>query len=516
MPQVASNSTVHALNRLLAPGGQQTHSSDRLPATPFDSLLDSAPPPAPEPPTRRTSNDKPAKADRPDQNQAKPVDKPDQMAKSDGTSKSLDANAAPQPAAKVTKAASGNNSSADVKSAQDSTGDKVTKDIKGVENVKDAKDAKDTTSAEQTAAIGDAIVTPADNAKSADAGKPVDVAATPAIVQTPAITGADVIAVALVPSAPLDTAQPAQSVEPVQPAQSAQSAQSTQPAQSIQSTVAATVTESTAVQNAQPTPPAVPQAKTEQAGKKAIAEKPAVDAKTPAITPAPLDPAASAQTAAGKPDKDAADHFHAELAADAHRGSNPDAAGTAGLDNNKTAAPKTAPDIAQPSVLTAATPTAPVPTSSATPAPAAPAAPPAAAVPLAGVAIEITSKALAGKNHFEIRLDPPELGRIHVHLDVDRDGNVISHMVADRTDTLDLLRRDTAGLERALQDAGLKTSDNSLQFSLSDKSANQQQNNSGTNTAHIVVEDEQLASLDVASRDYTRYGTRAGGLDISV
>ncbi len=46
------------------------------------------------------------------------------------------------------------------------------------------------------------------------------------------------------------------------------------------------------------------------------------------------------------------------------------------------------------------------------------------AVPLAGVAIEIAGKALAGKNRFEIRLDPPELGRIEVRLDVDRDGNV--------------------------------------------------------------------------------------------
>jgi hypothetical protein len=37
-----------------------------------------------------------------------------------------------------------------------------------------------------------------------------------------------------------------------------------------------------------------------------------------------------------------------------------------------------------------------------------------AAIPLSGVAIEIAGKALAGKNRFEIRLDPPELGRIDV------------------------------------------------------------------------------------------------------
>ena len=141
-----------------------------------------------------------------------------------------------------------------------------------------------------------------------------------------------------------------------------------------------------------------------------------------------------------------------------------------------------------------------------------------ATVPISGVAFEITNKALAGKGQFDIRLDPPDLGRIHVRLDVDRDGNVITHMVADRTDTLDMLRKDTAGLERALQDAGLKTSDNSLQFSLRDQSANQQQSNNGgnANTAHIVVDDEQLAANEPAQRNYARYNAPAGGLDIRV
>ncbi len=91
------------------------------------------------------------------------------------------------------------------------------------------------------------------------------------------------------------------------------------------------------------------------------------------------------------------------------------------------------------------------------------------AVPIAGVAFEITSKAHRAETNSisaSIRLiSAASMGC----LDVDRDGNVITHMVADRTDTLDLLREDTAGLERALQDAGLKTSDNSLQFSLRDQ-----------------------------------------------
>jgi flagellar hook-length control protein FliK len=138
-----------------------------------------------------------------------------------------------------------------------------------------------------------------------------------------------------------------------------------------------------------------------------------------------------------------------------------------------------------------------------------------AAVPLSGVAIEIAGKALAGKNRFEIRLDPPELGRIDVRLDVDRDGNVTSRLTVDRPDTLDLLRRDAAGLERALQDAGLKTASNGLQFSLRDQSMNEQQAGTSPDAAVLVATDESLPSNDVVPQRY-RLAGQGGGLDIRV
>ena len=157
------------------------------------------------------------------------------------------------------------------------------------------------------------------------------------------------------------------------------------------------------------------------------------------------------------------------------------------------------------------------PASTATPAMTAPSLQ-AAAIPLSSVAIEVASKAVSGKNHFEIRLDPPELGRIEVRLAVDRDGNITSRMIADRADTLDLLRRDASGLERALQDAGLKTGDNGLQFSLRDQSSYQQQQQgfAGNDAAQLVVEDETLVPLDVTQRSYDRLAGLGGGLDIQV
>jgi flagellar hook-length control protein FliK len=136
-------------------------------------------------------------------------------------------------------------------------------------------------------------------------------------------------------------------------------------------------------------------------------------------------------------------------------------------------------------------------------------------VPLSGVAVEIASQASAGKQHFEIRLDPPELGRIDVKLDIDGDGNATTRLVVERSETLDLLKRDSHQLERALQQAGLKTSDNALEFSLRQQfTQNDDQGSSGAAT--IVVPDEDAAPLLVRRQSYGRLLGLSGGLDIRV
>jgi flagellar hook-length control protein FliK len=89
-------------------------------------------------------------------------------------------------------------------------------------------------------------------------------------------------------------------------------------------------------------------------------------------------------------------------------------------------------------------------------------------VPLGAVPIEIGLKSLSGMNRFEIRLDPAELGRIDVRLDIGDGGDVKAHLVVDRVETLALLQRDAKTLERAFEQAGLKTSEGSIDLSLRD------------------------------------------------
>jgi flagellar hook-length control protein FliK len=141
-------------------------------------------------------------------------------------------------------------------------------------------------------------------------------------------------------------------------------------------------------------------------------------------------------------------------------------------------------------------------------------------VPIAGLAIEIAARAQAGGTRFEIRLDPPELGRIDVRLDVDRSGQVTTRLVVEKAETLDFLRRDAPELERALQQAGLKTGDNGLQFALRDQTAGGQNQDSGenwrSNAAKLVVPDPEMTAVETAAAGYGRSLGLGTGIDIRV
>jgi len=94
-------------------------------------------------------------------------------------------------------------------------------------------------------------------------------------------------------------------------------------------------------------------------------------------------------------------------------------------------------------------------------------APTQAPVPLGQVPMTIGLRSLAGSSEFQIRLDPVELGRIDVKLEIDKaKGTVATHLVVDRPDTLALLQRDAGQLQQALTQAGLDPSAGGVNVSL--------------------------------------------------
>jgi hypothetical protein len=68
---------------------------------------------------------------------------------------------------------------------------------------------------------------------------------------------------------------------------------------------------------------------------------------------------------------------------------------------------------------------------------------------------------------FQLRLDPPELGRVDVRLDVSRDHRVTAVISADSPQALSDLARGARDLQQALQSAGLDLADDGLRFDLS-------------------------------------------------
>jgi flagellar hook-length control protein FliK len=81
-------------------------------------------------------------------------------------------------------------------------------------------------------------------------------------------------------------------------------------------------------------------------------------------------------------------------------------------------------------------------------------------------AVDIAARSLSGAKQFDIRLDPPELGRVDVRLSIDAHGKAEAHLTADQPQTLELLQKDAPALARALRDAGLNVNQDGLNFSL--------------------------------------------------
>jgi hypothetical protein len=82
------------------------------------------------------------------------------------------------------------------------------------------------------------------------------------------------------------------------------------------------------------------------------------------------------------------------------------------------------------------------------------------------VAVAVVRAVADGVERISIKLQPPELGRIDVRLDVGADGRVQAYVLAERPATLEILQRDSRELERALNGAGLDTANGGLSFGL--------------------------------------------------
>jgi len=138
--------------------------------------------------------------------------------------------------------------------------------------------------------------------------------------------------------------------------------------------------------------------------------------------------------------------------------------------------------------------------------------------PMHAVPVEIGLRAMEGMKRFDIRLDPPELGRVEVRLEFTDDGQVTARLTVDRVETAGLLQRDARTLERAFDQAGFKTSDGGIDIRLSDRGAQQHgrqaEEQAATGRGRAAgAEAEQTAIHEFQT---IRRQVRLGGVDLSV
>lgn len=117
--------------------------------------------------------------------------------------------------------------------------------------------------------------------------------------------------------------------------------------------------------------------------------------------------------------------------------------------------------------------------------------------PIEQIKVKISQGIELGQDKISIKLHPHELGKVDVHMDTDKDGKTQIRIVADKSETLDFLRRDSGDLQRSLKELGVNSDAANMQFSL-----NQNQNNNNQNAFNNDSNDN---GAKISSQKYSNY-----------
>ncbi len=145
---------------------------------------------------------------------------------------------------------------------------------------------------------------------------------------------------------------------------------------------------------------------------------------------------------------------------------------------------------------------------------------PHSATQLAG---QITKQVSNGNRVFDIRLDPAELGKVDVRIELRADNRVHAVLTVERPETLNELQRSARDLERALADAGLELGEDGLSFQMNDGQNPADEDTRSQGEALPIftqtTEMAQRAEDELASRPRSAYGfllSGRSGVDMQV
>lgn len=105
------------------------------------------------------------------------------------------------------------------------------------------------------------------------------------------------------------------------------------------------------------------------------------------------------------------------------------------------------------------------------------------------VSVKITKAIQGGNDKITIQLRPANMGRVEVKMELTRDNHLTVLIVADNRETLELLKNDARGLQRALAEAGLQTDAGDLNFNLRGQDGQDQDGKAQSRGVASVEED---------------------------
>ncbi|MCW8862052.1 MAG: flagellar hook-length control protein FliK [Rhodospirillales bacterium] len=135
------------------------------------------------------------------------------------------------------------------------------------------------------------------------------------------------------------------------------------------------------------------------------------------------------------------------------------------------------------------------------------------------VSVQVAKAINGGVDKVTIHLKPESLGRIEVQLEMGKPGRVNATIVVDKQETLDMLRQDVKGLEKALGDAGLDARSGDLNFALrSEQHQNNGRGKGSPDTAPQAGEETVVESgtdsAPALAQAYAKAAAARGGVDI--
>ena len=140
------------------------------------------------------------------------------------------------------------------------------------------------------------------------------------------------------------------------------------------------------------------------------------------------------------------------------------------------------------------------------------------------VAVHIKRAANEGLDTISIKLDPGNLGKVEVTMEVSSDGRLLAVIAADKPETLAMLQKDAQALEQSLRDSGLKTGQDSLNFMLREQNQNGQGGDDGRGRRGGRGQGDDVADAGqiggdarmIAQAANAQRAAARGGLDIRI